>query len=256
MNTEWRTRYELAIETARRAGQLALRYFDAEFEVEWKSDLSPVTIADRETETLLRTALLGAFPRDGFLGEESGDTPGTSGFRWIIDPIDGTRNFVRRIPIWGTLVGLEYQGETVAGVVEAPALRLTYRALRGDGAYRGDRRLHVSGVKSLAEATIFYTSLSWFMQVGREQAFLEMVRRTQTQRGFGDFYGHMLVAEGAGEAMIEHGVHIWDVAALKPIVEEAGGRFSDWDSNPSIHRPDVVISNGHLHDEVLAILKG
>ena len=94
------------------------------------------------------------------------------------------------------------------------------------------------------------------MKVGREQAFLEMVRRTQTQRGFGDFYGHVLVAEGAGEAMIEHGVHIWDVAALQPIVEEAGGRFSDWDGTPSIHRPDVVISNGHVHDEILAILKG
>lgn len=254
MNPEWRTRYELARETAHRAGQLALRYFDAEFEVEWKNDRSPVTIADRETEALLRTTLLQAFPRDGFLGEESGDVLGASGFRWIIDPIDGTRNFVRRIPIWGTLVGLEYQGETIAGVVEAPAMRLTYRAVRGDGAYRGDRRMHVSTVKSLDETTVFYTSLSWFVKAGREQAFLEIIRRTQTQRGFGDFYGHVLVAEGAGEAMIEHGVHIWDVAALKPIVEEAGGRFSDWDGKPSIHRPDVVISNGQVHDEILAIL--
>lgn len=255
MNPEWRNRYELAVRAAGQAGGLALRYFDADFDVEWKDDRSPVTVADREAEALLRATLLEAFPNDGFLGEEFGDTPGSSGFRWIIDPIDGTRNFVRRIPIWGTLVGLEYQGEPVAGVVEVPALRLTYRALRGDGAYKGNRRIRVSDVNALDESTIFYTSLSWFVKAGRRDAFLELVKRTQTQRGFGDFYGHVLVAEGAGEAMVEYGVHVWDVAALRPIVEEAGGRFTDWDGTPTIHRPDVLISNGPVHDEILALLK-
>lgn len=255
MNPDWRNRYELAIQTAQRAGQLALRYFDSDFHTEWKDDRSPVTVADREAEALLRTTLLGAFPNDGFLGEESGDTPGASGFRWIIDPVDGTRNFVRRIPLWGTLVGLEYRSETIAGVVEVPALRQTYRALRGGGAYRGERRINVSTVDRLSEATIFYTSLSWFVRAGRQEAFLEMVRHTQTQRGYGDFYGHVLVAEGAGELMVEHGVHIWDVAAIQPIVEEAGGKFTDWNGKSTIHRPDVVISNGLVHDEALAILK-
>src|SRR5262245_14279487 len=117
MNPEWRTRYEAAVDVARRAGQLALRYFDTAVSVEWKQDRSPVTVADREAEALLRTALLEAFPHDGFLGEESGTAPGSSGFRWIIDPIDGTRNFVRGIPIWATLVGLEYEDEQIAGVV-------------------------------------------------------------------------------------------------------------------------------------------
>ena len=128
MNTEWRIRYEAAVEAARRAGQLAYRYFDQGIAVEWKHDASPVTVADREAEQLLRQTLGHAFPDDGFLGEEYGDTPGSSGFRWIIDPIDGTRNFVRGIPIWATLVGLEYKGEQIAGVAEAPGLRMTSRA--------------------------------------------------------------------------------------------------------------------------------
>lgn len=255
MNPEWQTRYELAVEAARQAGQLALSYFDGSFTVEWKSDLSPVTVADRESEQLLRRTLLGAFPNDGFLGEEFGDTPGSSGFRWIIDPIDGTRNFVRGVPLWATLVGLEHNGETIAGVAEVPVLRHTYRALRGDGAYRNDRRIHVSDINDLSKSMVFYTSLSWFIKASRREAFLELTARSERQRGFGDFYGHVLVAQGSGEAMIEHGVHPWDVAALLPIVEEAGGQFSDWSGRRTIHSPDVLISNGKLHEEILTILR-
>jgi histidinol-phosphatase len=256
MNPDWRTRYETAVAAAQQAGRLALRYFDTDVAVEWKPDETPVTVADREAEALLRRTLLGAFPGDGFLGEESGDTPGTSGFRWIIDPIDGTRSFVRGIPIWATLVGLEYKGEQIAGVCEVPAMHQTYRALRGDGAYRGDRRIHVSQIDNLAGAHIYYSSISWFVEAGCRDAFLELVTRTQRQRGFGDFYGFVLVAQGSGELMVEYGVHAWDVAALKVIVEEAGGRFSDWDGTPSIYRPDVLVSNGKLHDETLRILRG
>jgi histidinol-phosphatase len=255
VNPEWRSRYEAAIEAARQAGALALRYFDGDFTVEWKQDLSPVTIADREAEALLRARLLGHFPGDGFLGEESGDTAGSSGFRWIIDPIDATRNFVRGIPIWGTLVGLEYQGEQIAGVVEVPALGTVFRALRGDGAYRDNRRIRVSNVGSLGEATLFHTSMLWFVRAGCAEVFQELAGRVQTERGYGDFYGHMLVAQGSGELMIEQGVHAWDMAALKPIVEEAGGRFSDWDDTPTIYRPDVIASNGKLHREALQILR-
>jgi histidinol-phosphatase len=255
MNPDWRTRYETAMDVARQAGRLALRYFDNRVPVEWKQDQSPVTVADREAEGLLRTRLLGAFPADGFLGEESGDVAGSSGFRWIIDPIDGTRNFFRGIPIWGTLVGLEYKGEPIAGVVEVPALGQTYRALRGDGAYRGERRLRVSDVDRLADATIFYTSLTLFQKAGCAEKFFELSARTQMQRGFGDFWGHLLVAEGCGELMVEHGVHAWDMAALQPIIEEAGGRFTDWDGTPTIHRPDVLTSNGKVHAEVLGLLR-
>src|SRR6516162_6750411 len=185
MNPDWRNRYESAITLAREAGQLALRYFDTNMTVEWKKDQSPVTLADREAEALLRTRLLDAFPRDGFLGEESGDTPGSSGFRWVIDPIDGTRNFVRGIPLWATLVGLECRGEQIAGVADVPALGQTYRALRGDGAYRDERRIGVSDVVDLGAAIMFYSSLSWFIKAGRRDVFLDLAGRVQRQRGFG-----------------------------------------------------------------------
>jgi histidinol-phosphatase len=256
VNPEWSRRYEVAIDACRRAGRVALGYFDAGLAVEWKSDHSPVTVADRETEQSLRRSLLEAFPDDGFLGEEFGDAPGTSGYRWVVDPIDGTRNFVRGIPVWATLVGLEYRGEVVAGVCDVPPLGHTYRALRGDGAWRNDRRIHVSDVADLSQSVVFYSSLSWFIKAGRERQFLELCRRAERLRGFGDFYGHVLVAQGSGEVMVEHGVHSWDVAALLPIVEEAGGRFTDWDGNRTIHRTDVLITNGRLHDEVLGILAG
>ncbi len=254
MNAEWSTRYEASVEIARRAAQRALRYFDQSLTVEWKHDQSPVTVADRETEEELRSSLLARFPSDGFLGEESGEQPGSSGFRWIIDPIDGTRNFVRGIPLWATLVGLEYKGEQIAGVVEVPTLGHTYRALRGEGAFRNDRRVRVSDVSTLEKSVMFYSSISWFIKAGREQQFMRLAARTQRQRGFGDFYGFVLVAQGAGEVMAEHGVKVWDVAAVKVLVEEAGGHFTDWDGTPTVHRPDVIASNGRVHEAARLIL--
>jgi histidinol-phosphatase len=254
MNPEWRARYETAVAAAEQAGKLALSYFDKNVAVEWKDDRSPVTLADRGAEALLRTLLLGKFPQDGFLGEESGETPGSSGYRWIIDPIDGTRSFVRGVPIWGTLVGLDYKGESLAGAVSVPAMGLTYRALRGDGAFRNDRPIRVSDVGSLSEAHVFYSSISWFMKAGREQQFIKLANQTQRQRGFGDFYGFVLVAQGSGELMIEHGVHAWDLGALKPLVEEAGGKMTDWTGKSDIFRPDVIASNGRLHETALRIL--
>jgi histidinol-phosphatase len=254
VNPEWRNRYEFAVEIAGEAGRHALGYFEANLAVEWKQDRTPVTIADRETETHVRTRLLERFPHDGLLGEEFGDAPGSSGFRWIIDPIDGTRSYVRGIPIWATLIALEYKGECIAGIAEAPAMRQTYRALKGDGAFRDDRRIRVSDVATLGESQIFYSSLSWFIKAGRRDSFLTLASRTNRQRGFGDYYGFMLVAQGSGELMVEYGIHVWDVAGLKVIVEEAGGRYSDWDGKPDVYRPDVLVSNGKLHDEALRIL--
>lgn len=254
MNADWRARYETATEAALRAGQTALRYYTQALTVEWKEDESPVTVADRETESLLRKELLGAFPDDGFLGEEHGEKPGTSGYRWIIDPIDGTRSFVRGIPLWGTLVGLEYKGEQIAGIAEAPALGQCWRALRGGGAFRNDQRIHVSDEKDLSKALVFYSGVNWFIKAGAVDAFLELIRRTDRQRGFGDFYGFMLVAQGSGEAMVEYGVHAWDVAAIVPIIEEAGGRVTSWDGKLDIMRPDCLASNGKLHEPTLGIL--
>jgi histidinol-phosphatase len=262
MNADWRSRYDLMIRATRAAGKIALGYFpdlraaDFTAHVIWKSDNSPVTAADREAETHLRTTLLNAFREDGFLGEESGDLAGTSGYRWIVDPIDGTRNFVRGVQHWATLVGLEYDGQPVAGIAYEPVIDRLWRALRGDGAYRDDEPIHASRIDRLDQSTMFYSALSWFVKAGREHEFLQLVAKTQRQRGFGDYYGHLLVAQGAGDFMVEHGVHKWDVAALRVIVEEAGGKFTDWNGTPTSDAPDCLASNGLVHDEVLAILRG
>jgi histidinol-phosphatase len=254
VNPDWRSRYEIAVDAAHQAGRFALQHFDVGVAVEWKHDQSPVTLADRGAEELLRTTLLTRFPQDGFLGEESGAVPGSSGFRWIIDPIDGTRSFVRGVPLWATLVGLEYRGELIGGVTYLPAMNQTFRALRGDGAFRDDRPIHVSRVSSLKEAHVFYSSISWFAKAGRESQFLRLIKQTQRQRGFGDFYGFVLVAQGSGEFMVEHGVHAWDLGALVPLVEEAGGKMTAWDGKIDIAKPDVLASNGLLHETALRIL--
>ncbi|MBI3824342.1 MAG: histidinol phosphate phosphatase [Planctomycetes bacterium] len=256
MNADWRNRYEAARIAAEQAGQFSLQYFDQGIAVEWKSDHSPVTMADRGAEDLLRKTLLGRFPADGFLGEEFGDTPGTSGFRWIIDPIDGTRSFVRGIPIWACMIGLEYQRELIAGVIYLPALKQVFHALRGDGAYRDERRLRVSDVATLQKAHVYYSSIAWFTKAGRDREFINLVNRTERQRGFGDFYGFMMVAQGSGEIMVEHGVHSWDLGAIVPIIEEAGGKLTAWDGKLDIEKPDVLASNGILHDQALRIING
>jgi histidinol-phosphatase len=257
MNAEWRNRYELAVSIAQAAGRHALQYFDQPMTVETKEDRSPVTIADREAEAMMRAAILDRFPGDGILGEEFGEQPSGTGYRWIMDPIDGTKSFIRAIPLWGTLLGVEYKGEMIAGATVMPAFQgTTYHALRGAGAFRDGRPIRVSSIDRLDQAVLFYSSVSWFVAAKKEQEFLALAATTARQRGYGDFYGFMLVAQGSGEVMAEHGVSPWDVAAVKPIVEEAGGRFSDWSGTPTIQRPDVIASNGLLHEEVLRFLRG
>jgi histidinol-phosphatase len=257
MNPEWRSRYETALTATRAAGKHALSYFDNNVAVEWKKDRSPVTAADREAETLIRTTLSTAFPGDGFLGEEHGELPSTTGYRWVIDPVDGTKSFVRGIPLWGTLVGLEYKGEPIAGIASMPALNgTTFHALRGLGAWRDDRRIHVSTIDNLADAMLCYSSISWFTSAQKERQFLTLAAQTNRQRGYGDLYGFLLVAQGSAEMMVEHGVSPWDIAALIPIVEEAGGRMTNWSEVTDIHSRDVIASNGKLHAAVLSILRG
>jgi histidinol-phosphatase len=256
MNADWRSRYEVMVEAARAAGQIALGYFDRNIAVEWKADESPVTVADRNAEQALRARLTAAFPGDGFLGEEFGSAPGTTGYRWIIDPIDGTRSFVRGIPHWATLIGLEYRDEMVAGVSYAPADDQLFRALRGEGAFKNDRRVRVSEVARLDQALASYSGYQFFQRAGKEQQFLNVLRGVDRARGFGDYYGFTLLAQGSVDVMVDYGVQIWDIAGLKVIVEEAGGRFTDWDGGGGLERPDCLATNGRLHEAALAILRG
>lgn len=256
MNPEWRARYEMAVAAAKQAAQGALEHYQRGVAIEWKGDASPVSVADREAEQTLRNMLLGVFPGDGFLGEEFGEVHGSTGFRWVVDPVDGTRSFVRGIPIWGTLVGLEYRGEMIAGVVVTPAIGgHVWRALRGEGAFRDDTPIRVTGIGSLAESVLLYSGLSWFLNSGNLDVLVQLVSRVQKERGYGDVYGFMMVAQGSGELMVEHGVHAWDVAAVAPIIEEAGGVFTAWDGSRTIYRPDVIATNGLVHAEALAVLQ-
>ncbi len=237
-------------ELADRADALSLRWFRTSgLRVEQKVDASPVTEADRAIEAMARALAGERHPELGVLGEEEGEV-GAAGARLVIDPIDGTRNFVRGIPVFATLAAVEIAGEVVAGIVSAPALRARWRAARGAGAFRDDRRLHVSGVRSLGDALVLHGNLG-SQEGGPPPGIARLLAQAGHTRGFGDFYQHMLVAEGAGEIAIDPVMHPWDIAALQVIVEEAGGRATGLNGERSIYASSLVTSNGALHQATL-----
>ena len=244
-----------AVEAARAAGQIALDYYHGGFEVTIKPDLTPVTQADREAEQAIVGILRSAFPDVGVLGEEFG-AQGPRARRFIIDPIDGTKNFVRRIPIWATLIALEDDGEVVAGVIHNPAAGELYTARRGGGARRNGEPVRVSGVSDLGAAYLIHAGLNILRKGGNWEGFLRLVDATDRQRGFGDYVGYGLVADGRSEIYAEAGLKPWDLAPCKIIVEEAGGRFTDFDGRPTIYTGTALATNGRLHDAVLGLLAG
>ena len=240
-------------ELADRADALAARWFrTAGLRVEDKADGSPVTEADQAIEAMARALVRQRHPALGVLGEEQGPA-GAGESRLIIDPIDGTRNFVRGIPVFATLLAIEVAGEVVAGAVSAPALGARWHAVRGAGAFRDGRRLHVSSVASLSDALLFHGNLG-AQEGGPPAGFMRFVSRVGRTRGFGDFYQHMLVADGAGEIAIDPVMHPWDIAALQVIVEEAGGRATSLTGERSINATSLLTSNGALHDAALGAL--
>src|SRR5580693_1154003 len=243
------------------ADDITMRRFKAlDLRVESKPDLTPVTDADLAAEESLRNVLSRARPRDAVLGEESGKT-GVGKRCWVIDPIDGTKNFVRGVPVWATLIVLMVSGDVTVGVVSAPALGRRWWAARDGGAWTGRgltkaTRCQVSGVQRLQDASFSYSSLSGWEDTGALDGFLGLSRSVWRTRAYGDFWSHVLVAEGAVDAAAEPAVSVWDIAAIQVIVHEAGGRFTDLSG---VARPDggsAVSTNGHLHDEVLRLLSG
>ena len=250
--TRWLT---LLSEIADAADPIAVRYFRGhDLRVTEKPDLSPVTQADREIEETARDLARRHDPGLGVLGEEEGESTGQADVRLIIDPIDATRNFVRGIPIFATLLAIEERGEVVAGLVSAPALQMRWSAARGAGAFSGSRRLAVSGIRDLRRAQLFHGDVGGIEEPSPPATLQRLVSRVSRARGFGDFYQHVLVAEGAGELGLDPVVHPWDVAALQVIVEEAGGRATTLAGERSIYGGSLVTSNGLLHDEALRIL--
>jgi histidinol-phosphatase len=224
-------------------------------EVRHKADRTVVTQADTSIEAMVREQVAAAFPDDHVLGEEEGGGNRATGRVWIVDPIDATANYARGIPIWATLIALQVDGELVLGLVNAPALGERYEAVRGGGARMNGRPVGVSDVGRLDEAQVFHAGLHAPDPQARAR-LVELLAGSARTRGFGDFWGHALVARGAGEAMIESELNLWDYAALQVIVEEAGGRVTQLDGSPTRHRGSVVSSNGLLHDEILARLAG
>jgi histidinol-phosphatase len=249
-----------ALELADLADSISLPKFrSSDLLVETKPDLTPVTEADRAVEETLRVRIAKERPGEAVLGEEFGlDASGpTLGVRWIIDPIDGTKNYVRGIPVWATLIALERDGEIAAGVVSAPALgRRRWWAETGQGAFADGRPIGVSKVATVADAQCCYGGLGAWRRSGMLDGLLELTRRSWRSRGFGDFWMHMLVAEGAADVATEIEVSVWDLAAVKVIVEEAGGRLTDLSGRATASGGSALSTNGLVHEEALAILTG
>ena len=264
---ELRSWLEFALDFAAAAEEIARRWFRAEVEVRTKADRTFVTAADTEIETLFRERLADRFPDHGVLGEEFGSDEGTSGIRWYVDPIDGTHNFMRGVPIFGVLLAAERDGELQVGMLSAPALHERWWAGRGLGAWAeglagtglgpgSPRRIAVSDISSVGEAQVVFGSASDLGRSRVAQGFASLLRDAWRDRGFGDFWGYALVAEGAAEAMIEADLSAWDLAAPAILVEEAGGRLTTLAGERTIHGGSAVATNGLLHEEVLARLRG
>ncbi|MBV9546359.1 MAG: histidinol-phosphatase [Chloroflexi bacterium] len=247
----------VALEIADRADAISSRYFRSEgLTVENKPDLTPVTQADREIERMVRDRLAESRPEDSVLGEEFGHSGGTSGARWIVDPIDGTKRFMRGLPVFATLLALEVDGRIVVGVASAPAIRQRWWAARGLGAFNNDGQLHVSHVSQLQDAHLAHASLDGWLETRQMQRLENIAENAWSTTGIGDFWCHVLVAEGALDAALEPTAMLWDLAPLKIIVEEAGGKLTDFQNVDSANGPSALTSNGTaLHQELYALLQ-
>jgi len=254
-DAELRGWLDVALAACDEADDIARSHFRRDLEITTKPDRTFVTQADTEVERRIRERLADAFPDHGLVGEEYGTEAGDAPVRWYIDPIDGTHNFIRGVPLFGTLLAVERDGELQAAVLSAPALDERWWAHRGGGAWarnRGaaPRRIHVSGVTDLADAQVLYGSRRDIAQSGRAPGFDRLLQDVWRERGFGDFWGYALLAEGAAEAMIEVGLMAWDAAAPTVLIEEAGGRATDLEGRRAIDSGSFLASNGHLHETV------
>ena len=259
-------RVALLLELAERAGTVALRHFQsASLAVESKSDASPVTEADREIESLLRATIAADFPDDAILGEEHGEQSGRSGWRWVIDPIDGTVSFAAGVPLFGTLIGLEHRDRIVAGICAMPALGERVWAAEGHGAWwerasaDGTRRRTRAAVRPcarLSDALVCTTGLEYFERAQATDALVRVARASGRMRGWSDCYGGMLVATGRAEAWIDPVMNPWDSGPFPVILSEAGGVFTDWRGRSDIRGGSAVACHAELHAELLATLAG
>ena len=241
---------DFAVEVAWRAGRVTLAHYQTGVAAEAKADDSPVTVADRESERLVRELIAERFPADGVLGEEFGQTRPDAARRWIVDPIDGTRSFVRGVPLYGVLLALEEAGDPVLGVIHFPALGETVWAARGEGCWWDGRRASVSDVAKLEDALVVTSDAESHAAEGRGAGWDRLRADAGLVRTWGDCYGYALVATGRAEAMLDPILSVWDAAAVRPIIEEAGGVFTDWNGVATHTAGHAVATNAALADEV------
>lgn len=253
---ELRELLDFGVELARGAGDITLQYFRKQPETSTKADGSYITIADRQAEEYLRRQIAERFPDDGVLGEEEGETSGRSGRRWIVDPIDGTFAFVHGVPFYGVLIALEIGGELVAGVVNIPALGEIVSAAKGVGCFLNGAPARVSGTAELKDALLLCTDFSACARYGFGQAGELLQQQAKTSRTWGDCYGYVLVATGRADVMLDPVVNLWDCAPLLPIMEEAGGTFTDWRGVRTAAGGNAIATNGLLFEEVMSATKG
>jgi histidinol phosphatase-like enzyme (inositol monophosphatase family) len=246
---------DFSVRIARGAGEIPLRYFRKEFETRLKGKDNFVTQADLEAEQFLRAEINSAFPADAVVGEEGGETGGTSGRRWIIDPIDGTYSFVHGVPFYGVLVGLEVEGEPTVGVVNMPALDEIVYAAKGTGCFWNGAPARVSRTAALGDALLLATDFGACARHGFGAAAAELQARASARRTWGDCYGYVLVATGRADVMLDPVMNLWDCAALLPVVEEAGGTFTDWRGRRTISSGNSIATNGLLFRQVMDVVK-
>ena len=242
---------KVALEAAQKAEEVILRYYSDSINPELKADGTPVTIADTTAEKVIIETIQRRFPDHGFLGEESGTTHSQSGYQWIIDPIDGTKNYIRNIPLFATQIALMKNDELILGISNSPVLKEVLYAERGEGAFLNDQQIHVSSVSEISEAMVCHGGLRWFSEKGILSNLCDLIDHSYRSRGFGDFYMYHLLASGRADIVIESDIKIWDIAALTVILEEAGGRATDLQGKRvGKDTVSMVATNNVLHDSV------
>jgi histidinol phosphatase-like enzyme (inositol monophosphatase family) len=246
---------DFSVSAAREAGEITLKYFRRKFETRLKGKDNFVTQADLEAEEFLRREISGRFPDDSIVGEEGGESVGSTGRRWIVDPIDGTYSFVHGVPFYGVLLGCEVDGDPSVGVINIPALGELVYAGRGLGCFWNGEPARVSQTGRLEDALLLSTDFGSCARHGFGAAAEELQRRAAQRRTWGDCYGYVLVATGRADVMLDPAMNVWDCAALMPVLEEAGGTFTDWEGRRTIHSGNAVATNGALFREVLQIVK-
>lgn len=243
-----------AVKAAEKAEKIILKYYASNLTWQKKSDLSPVTIADTEAEKIIIETIKSYFPDHAFLGEEFGADNVKSRFQWVIDPIDGTKNFTRKIPLFGTQIALIKDGEIILGVSNAPAVHEMIFAEKGKGAFIQKKSIYVSSIQDLADSYCCFGGIKYFEKYGQLDALLKLTQSTTGHRGIGDCWCYHLLAQGKIDIMVEAEIKLWDIAALKIIVEEAGGKVTDIHGEAITPKTtSIIATNKHLHDSVVEI---